>query len=84
MIAGAKDDCGEAEHRTHREIDASGNDDRRDGHGQQAKLDAEAKHFDNVRDGEEILGGPREDGDFDGQRRQQDPRHAAQPATAIA
>ncbi len=69
----AQRDRGEAHHRSHREIDAAGDDDRRQGQREKPDLDRQARDFHRVGHGQEVAAGHAEQGALEAEQERQHP-----------
>ena len=82
LVRRAEHHRGQPHHRSDRQIDAAADDHRRQRHGEQPQLDAEAGDLEEVSEREEVLRDGREERDLGGERQQQDPLTVREPALA--
>jgi hypothetical protein len=75
-------DGGEPHHRSDRQIDPAGDDDRRERDGEQAELDAEPRDLEEISQREKVRRNRREEEDLAGQRQQQHPFAVREPSAA--
>src|SRR5207342_375317 len=75
----AERDRGEPHHRADREVDPARDDDRRQRDGEQAELDAEPRHLEEVAEGEKVRRDQREKQRLGGQHQEEHPLAVREP-----